>query len=99
MNPRKPTPAAPLIETQIYVDAFKRASRHRAALEASGKCACFFCFKRFPTGEIRSWVDAQQTALCPHCGLDSVLDGGEGHRIDDTFLRKMHQHHYAFRSK
>ena len=86
------------IEKQPYITAHKHASKHRSELEASAKCACFFCFRTFASGEIRKWVDADQTALCPHCGLDSVL-GSASVRIDDPFLRKMHQHHHGYRSK
>ena len=86
------------IDSQLYIAAHKHASRHRVELEASDRCACFFCFRKFVVADIKKWVDGEQTALCPHCGLDSVL-GASGCRIDDPFLRKMHQHHYAYRSK
>jgi hypothetical protein len=85
-------------EQQIYIAAHKFASKHRGALEASEMCACFFCFRRFTSADIKKWVDVDQTALCPHCGLDSVL-GNASVRIDDRFLRKMHQHHHGYRSK
>lgn len=94
-----PTPKPPPIDVSMYVAAKEQASRHRAHLEASGRCACFFCFKKFATSEIKAWVDSNQTALCPHCGLDSVLGDAAEQRIDDTFLRKMHQHYYAYRTK
>ena len=96
----KPTAAAtPAVDSTLYIAAKVRSAQHRAELEASGHCACFFCFKRFATSEIKAWVDANQTALCPHCGLDSVLGSGVDQRIDDRFLRKMHQHYYAYRTK
>ena len=72
---------------------------HRTELEAAEGCACYFCFKKFATAQIKTWVDGNQTALCPHCGLDAVLGSGEGFRIDDRFLRRMHQHYFAVRSK
>jgi hypothetical protein len=93
------TPKPPPPDVSKFVAAKERASRHRAELEASGRCACFFCFKKFATTEIKTWIDAAETALCPFCGLDSVLGSGTDHRIDDQFLRKMHQHYYAYRTK
>ncbi|MEO8699148.1 MAG: cytoplasmic protein [Kofleriaceae bacterium] len=101
MSTAKAPKAAPIPkpDVSLYVAAKERASRHRAELEASGHCACFFCFKKFPTSDIKTWIEANQTALCPHCGLDSVLGSGTDHRIDDQFLRKMHQHYYAYRTK
>jgi hypothetical protein len=88
------TPPTP----SIYTTAHAHASQHRAEVLASARCACFFCFRTFSTGEIKSWVDANQTALCPHCGIDSVLGDVSG-QIGDSFLRRMHQQYFAYRSK
>jgi hypothetical protein len=85
--------AAPLVAAKAL------ASRHRIALEASTRCACFFCFRAFPTSEIKAWIDANTTALCPGCGVDAVLGNASGPSISDGFLRKMHQHYFAYRSK
>ena len=93
------TPAKITPESQVYITAHVHASKHRAEVEASEKCACFFCFRKFAPGEITSWIEGGQTALCPKCGLDSVLGSASPLGIDDRFLRKMHQHHYAYRSK
>jgi hypothetical protein len=85
--------------TELYVEAQKHASRHRVELEASARCACFFCFRTFPTGSIRAWTDANQTALCPGCGVDAVIGSASAQRLDDAFLRKMHTHFFGYRSK
>lgn len=91
------------IEPQ-YAEAHKRSSQHRGEIEASTQCACFFCFKRFPPTAIKAWIDANQTALCPGCGVDAVLGSASFgtdalNRLDDTFLRKMHQTYFGYRSK
>lgn len=86
------------VDQQLYTAAHKHASKHRQELESSDQCACFFCFRKFVSADIKKWVDGDQTALCPHCGIDSVL-GNASVRIDDPFLRKMHQHHHGYRSK
>ncbi len=88
----------PSTATQQFADAHVHASKHRGELEASERCACFFCFRTFKAVEIKSWVDASQTALCPHCGIDSVI-GNLHCQIGDPFLRRMHQHHFGYRSK
>jgi hypothetical protein len=99
--------AAATLAAAPLVAAKARASRHRVELEASTRCACFFCFRSFTASEIKAWIDANTTALCPGCGVDAVLgNGGETERVDSTahsisdgFLRKMHQHYFAYRSK
>ena len=93
-----PTPT-PSIHTATYVAAREHASKHRVELETSDSCGCFSCFRRFTTAEIKAWVDADQTALCPHCGLDSVLGSASPYQLSDGFLRRMHQHHFSFRSR
>jgi hypothetical protein len=90
---------AKLAGTDLLVEAHKHASKHRAELEASGRCACFFCFRSFPPSAIKVWTDASQTALCPLCGVDSVLGSESSHRLDEAFLRKMHQHCFGSRSR
>lgn len=90
---------APSPDTAIYIAAHKHASKHRTELEASERCGCFFCFRTFAPTSIKTWIDAKQTALCPACGVDSVIGTASLHRIDDAFLRKMHQHHFGYRSK
>jgi hypothetical protein len=94
-------PNAPVTVTgvELLADAHKHASKHRVEVEASGRCGCFFCFKTFPPSAIKSWVDANQTALCPSCGVDSVIGSGSMHRLDDAFLRKMHLQYFSGRSR
>lgn len=86
-------------ETKLCVAAHVHASLHRVEVEASDRCGCFFCFRTFVPGAIKSWVDKNQTALCPSCGVDSVIGSASKHRLDDAFLRKMHGHFFAYRSK
>lgn len=90
--------AAPQPIPVEYATAKDHAAKHRIELEASDRCGCFFCFRQFPTATIKQWVDANQTALCPHCGIDAVI--GSAHTaMNDRFLRKMHGHYFAYRSK
>jgi hypothetical protein len=92
-----PTPmlTAHPINSGLCNAAHKHASRHREEIQASTRCACFFCFRTFPHTEIKSWIDANQTALCPRCGVDSVLGSASNHRLDDAFLRNMHTHFFT----
>jgi hypothetical protein len=59
-------------------DIHKLTIRHRPLVEASERCGCFYCCSIFPATEIKDWVDGEDldtgvTALCPRCGIDSVL--------------------------
>src|SRR5262249_36707025 len=75
--------------------AHKKSIRNRAEIERSKECGCFYCRKIFVPDQIVEWVDtdhphAQQTALCPLCGIDSVIGSASGLEITARFLREMH---------
>jgi hypothetical protein len=80
--------------------AHDRSSNHQAEVLASDVCACFFCLRTFAPDAISEWADAPtdeeegQTALCPICGIDSVLGSRTGLPMDGEFLKEMQ--HYWF---
>lgn len=44
-------------------------------LKQSKVCGCYYCAKVFDVSEITEWVDdSPRTAICPYCGIDSVID-------------------------
>ena len=77
-------------DTTRYTSALKHASNHRAEIDQSAHCGCFSCFRRFVAADIRAWIDKDQTALCPRCGIDSVIGSASGFTVDDRFLRNLH---------
>lgn len=48
---------------------------NRELIESSQNCGCFFCRKIFEKDLISEWLedDKGKTAICPYCGIDSVL--------------------------
>lgn len=68
--------------------AHRHSSLHRGEVLASDTCACFYCLKSFPPSEIGEWVDDGQTALCPRCGIDSVLGSACPYPLTPAFLRR-----------
>jgi acetone carboxylase gamma subunit len=53
----------------------------------------------FPPDEIEDWVDelegVGQTALCPNCGIDSVIGSASGYSITTDFLENMKRHWFG----
>jgi hypothetical protein len=70
--------------------AHKHSIHHRAELEQSTICGCFYCSAIFSPSEITEWIDDGQTALCPQCPVDAVLGSASGYPITSEFLKKMH---------
>jgi len=74
--------------------AHKKSLFNRAEIEASQQCGCFYCKKIFGPDQIVNWADpnkprAQQTAVCPECGIDSVIGNASGLEITEAFLEEM----------
>ena len=77
------------------IAAHKHSSKHRAELEKSEKCGCFFCLRIYSPSEIEDWTDGENTAICPYCSVDSVIGDASGYPITKEFLQEMRN--YWFR--
>jgi hypothetical protein len=44
---------------------------------------------------VKKWIDGDQTALCPVCGIDSVIPL-TAEQFDSDFLEVMNRHYFAF---
>jgi hypothetical protein len=75
--------------------AHRWSSHHREELFTSEQCGCFYCLDIFPVEAIDDWTDSVdgvgQTALCPRCGVDSVIGSVAGFPIERWFLERMRQ--------
>jgi len=67
----------------------KHAVQHRREVLHSDVCGCFHCLALFEPSTIRNWIDDGQTALCPHCGMDSVVGAESGFDVRGEFLSAM----------
>lgn len=47
--------------------------QNKNAMKNSNVCGCFNCMETFYPNEVTSWTDGGSTALCPYCGVDSVI--------------------------
>lgn len=75
--------------------AHKRCSLHRDVMEKSATAGCFYCLAVFPPTEVKEWIDGQTTALCPKCGIDSVIPSTPEFPVDEDVLRQMEAHWFA----
>ncbi len=70
--------SAGLAESTL-VAAHKHSARHDEEIARSTFCGCFYCLAVFPPADIEDWVDDEpRTALCPRCGIDSVIGDASG---------------------
>lgn len=55
------------------VNAHICCSNNREQLSKCNLCGCFYCLKIFNPKLIVDWCDDSQTAICPYCGIDSII--------------------------
>ena len=76
-------------------EANKHTLFHREELMQSETCGCFQCGAIFKPDEIKEWEYEKKgvgtTALCPNCGMDTVVGSASGYPINEDFLTQMHQ--------
>jgi hypothetical protein len=73
--------------------AHELTSEQRDVVLASVECGCFHCGAKFSPAEIKEWWDKGTCAVCPKCGIDSVI-GDKQHDLGGDFLAEME--HYWF---
>lgn len=82
-------------EKYNYTKAHEFSANHKPELEKDKKCGCFFCLKIFSPKKIDDWIfddnpiDIRGTAICPYCGIDSVIGESSGFPITKKFLTGM----------
>ena len=84
-----------LYEVRLLDDA-EAAHRYsiynKKLIKRSKVCGCFYCGKIFAPDEVSSWInEGCGTALCPYCGIDSVVGDASGYPVTENFLHKMHE--------
>ena len=80
---------------ELLHKAHNESIYHEIAIMKSKLCGCFYCKRIFEPIKILEWTDKSskkgRTAICPHCGIDSVLD--DNFPIEDSeFLTQMNRH-------
>lgn len=79
------------------IRAHKYCTSNKPELEADQKCGCFGCMEIFNSSDITEWLiddnpaDKYGTAVCPKCGIDSVISENSGYPITEDFLYEMNQ--------
>ena len=74
-------------------EAHKYSINNMPALKNDDICGCFYCLKIFNPNEITDIIlDTKETAICPYCGIDSIIGKSSGFPITKEFLRLMQKY-------
>ena len=68
------------------------ASHNKKMIGKSNKCYCFYCKSVFENGEVETYLAEEKTALCPKCGIDSVIPDSIDEKIDEAIISEMHDY-------
>jgi hypothetical protein len=73
----------------------KRSTNNKGILTLRPKCGCFYCLKVMASNDIHKFTD-DNTAVCPHCGIDSILPGCLFNDDEDMkeSMTKMHKQYF-----
>lgn len=73
-----------------HIKAHKFSANHMRMIRRDKVCGCFHCLEIFHPQEIEEWIaDDMGTAICPYCGIDSIIGESSGYPITKEFLKKM----------
>ena len=75
-------------------EIYRYSSQHRTLLQQSERSGCFYCLETFAYSEIEDWCDDEQTAMCPHCGIDAVLGSASVEALIPELLQAMHRAYF-----
>jgi hypothetical protein len=81
-------------ERPDYILAHEYCSSNKESIMKSDLCGCFYCLAIFTHAEIYEWIPDKKgdTALCPKCGIDSVIGSDSNFPMKKEFLNKMKQY-------
>ena len=87
------------IERDHLEAAHKHSIFNRTEIVQSKLCGCFYCLQIFKPDEVIAWTDEEDprglTALCPHCGIDSVIGDRSGFPAgNEDFLKAMYRRYF-----
>ncbi len=91
---------AHFLPTKLEI-AHKLSIWNRVAVEASDKVGCFYCNEVYPASDVVEWCDeGASTALCPRCGVDSVLgEASWAGATNKSFLTEMNERWFEGKSE
>ena len=79
-----------MFRNKDIISAHKFCANNMASLRKDKVCGCFYCMKIFSSDKIESYIEENwDTAICPYCGIDSVIGESSGYPITNDFLQQM----------
>ncbi len=72
--------------------AIRFATGNRQALVKSDQAGCYYCLTIYAASEVVRFLPSEDTALCPYCGIDSVLADQSPYELNAQTLKELHEY-------
>lgn len=74
----------------------KLSSNHKELLMKEDVCGCFYCVSIFSPKLITDWIEDENdlTAICPYCGIDSVIPNYSDYQLNKELLKEMREYFF-----
>ena len=76
----------------------KCAINNRQQIKVADTCGCFYCKQIFYAGDVTEWTDDGNTAICPHCGVDSVICNEKDYVVTPEDLELLNKYYFKHTS-
>ena len=76
----------------------KHSFMNRDEVTHSKNCGCFYCERIYPTYVMdpeEDFTDWGKTALCPYCGIDSVIGDASRIPLSEELLHELYVHFFT----
>lgn len=74
----------------------KYCTFNKELIKKSKKCYCFYCKSTIDVEDMLKptvqYIDGGKTALCPKCGIDSIIPDATGEEITDKVIDEMYEY-------
>ena len=82
------------MDIKKLVKLHKCATYNRKDIQQSDTCGCFYCKNIFYAGDITEWTDNGETAICPYCGVDSVICNKKDYIVTEEDLDLLNRYYF-----
>ncbi|MEQ9288684.1 MAG: cytoplasmic protein [Cyclobacteriaceae bacterium] len=77
---------------ELIHKAIDYATSNEEDLKNSELAACYYCKSIFKASEVKEFLETERTALCPKCGIDSVLPSNSPIELTTENLVELNKH-------
>ncbi|MCH5180839.1 MAG: hypothetical protein J1F32_06475 [Erysipelotrichales bacterium] len=68
------------------------SSNNKELIDRSNKCYCFHCKSELDSKDVHDYIDEGKTALCPKCGIDSIIPDSIDEEINEIIIVEMNNY-------